>query len=178
VLGLAEAAVRDLQLKVLVQRLKCPTVEDDILMPQPLYHVRHKGSLLLIRGQTHTLLDDGLAGVVLQVEQVPRILGLHCPSGTEVWALEVGHGLEVLLPHRVLLIVNQEESDHHVGGGGEAALTQRSESHVRHLLDDGVKLVADNGSRPRHRGVKGYLHPDIAHVQAMGLRGTTEVEGD
>jgi hypothetical protein len=37
VLNLAEAAICDLELKVLVRKLKCPTVEDGILMPQPLH---------------------------------------------------------------------------------------------------------------------------------------------
>jgi hypothetical protein len=36
-LRLAEVAVCDLQLMVLVQRLKCPTMEDGIPMPQPLH---------------------------------------------------------------------------------------------------------------------------------------------
>jgi hypothetical protein len=38
-LGLAQTAVRDLQLKILVRRLKCPTPEDVILMPQPLHRM-------------------------------------------------------------------------------------------------------------------------------------------
>jgi hypothetical protein len=50
--------------------------------------------MLLICGQTHMLLDDSLVGVVLQVEQVPCVLGHHYPSDTDVWAPNVGHGLE------------------------------------------------------------------------------------
>jgi hypothetical protein len=61
---------------------------------------------------------------MLQDEQVPRVLGHHCPTGVKVWALEVGHGLEALLPHMVLLIMDREERERHVGGGGEAVLTQ------------------------------------------------------
>jgi hypothetical protein len=44
------------------------------------------------------LLDDGPAGVVLQVEQVPHVLGHLCPINAETWALKVTHGLEVQLP--------------------------------------------------------------------------------
>jgi hypothetical protein len=76
----------------------------------------------------HTLLDDYHVSVVLQVEQVPHVLS-HCsPTGAEVWALEVGHGREALLPLRILLIVDREERDRHDGGGSEAALTQGAES--------------------------------------------------
>jgi hypothetical protein len=92
---------------------------------------------------------------VLQVEQVTHVLGHHCPSGAEVWALEVGHSLEVLLPHGVLLILDWEECDRHLGGGGEAALTQIRESHVCHLLDGVVNLIADDGSYPWCHGSKG-----------------------
>jgi hypothetical protein len=80
--------------------------------------------MLLIHGQMHTLLDDGPAGVVLQVEQVPHVLGHHSHTGVDVRALEVGHGLRVLLPHGVLLILDLEEQNWHVDSGGEAALTQ------------------------------------------------------
>jgi hypothetical protein len=41
----------------------------------------------------HTLVDDGHSGVVLQVEQVPLVLG-HCShTSTEVCSLEVRHDL-------------------------------------------------------------------------------------
>jgi hypothetical protein len=69
------------------------------------------------------LLDDGPTDVVLQVEQLTHVLGHLCPTGTEVQAHNVAHGLEVLLPLELLLIVDREESDRHVGGGNEAALT-------------------------------------------------------
>jgi hypothetical protein len=49
---------------------------------------------------------------------------------------------------------------------------------VRHLLNSGIDLAADDGSLPWHRGVKGYLHPCLIDVQAMGLKGTTTVEGN
>jgi hypothetical protein len=77
-----------------------------------------------------TLLDDGPANVVLQVEQVPRVLVHLCRTGAEVWAGEVTHGLMALLPLRLILIPNREERDRRVSGGGEAALTQGSESHA------------------------------------------------
>jgi hypothetical protein len=86
-----------------------------------------------------------------------------------VWALEVGQSLEALHPHGVLLIVDREERNRHVCDHGEAALTQRRENYVRHLLDGVVKLTSDDDSCPWHRGVKGYLHPDLAHVQAMDI---------
>jgi hypothetical protein len=94
-----------------------------------------------------------------------------------VWALKVRHGLEVLLPLRVLLIVDQEERDQHRGGGGKIALTQGGVSYVCHLVDGIIKLTVDNKSHPQHHGVKGYLHPDLIDVQAMGLKQTAMVQG-
>jgi hypothetical protein len=58
VLNLSKEVVCNLQLAVPVQRQKCTTVENGILMPQPL-------GMLPIRGQLQTLLDDGLDGVVV-----------------------------------------------------------------------------------------------------------------
>jgi hypothetical protein len=67
--------------------------------------------VLLICGQMHMLLHVDPGGVVLQVEQVLCILG-HCNHpGAEVGALEVRHGLKMLLSYRVLLILNQEKRD-------------------------------------------------------------------
>jgi hypothetical protein len=71
-----------------------------------------------------TLLGDNPASVVLQVEQVPRVLTHLSGTGTEVWAGEVTHGLEVLLPLGLILIQNWEERIRCVGDGGEATLTQ------------------------------------------------------
>jgi hypothetical protein len=78
---------------------------------------------------------------------------------------------------RALLITGRKEPDRHVGGGSEAMLTQRSESHVHHFHDGVINLLADDGSCPQCRGVEGYLHPDLAHVQAMRLKVTTVVVG-
>jgi uncharacterized protein YjlB len=41
----------------------------------------------------------------------------------EVRALEVGHGLKVLLPYGIPLMMNQEEHDWHLRGSGKAGLT-------------------------------------------------------
>jgi hypothetical protein len=76
-LDLTKAVVCDLQLVVLVRRQKCTSVEDDILMPQPL-------DVLLVCSQPQTLLDDGHGGGVLQVEQVLRVLGHFSHTGVEV----------------------------------------------------------------------------------------------
>jgi hypothetical protein len=96
----------------------------------------------------HTLLDDGPTGVVLQVEQVTHVLAHRSPTGAKVRALEVGQGFKALLPHKVLPITDREKHNRHLGGGGEVALTQEGETDLCHLLDDIVKLAADDGSRP------------------------------
>jgi hypothetical protein len=85
----------------------------------------------------HTLLNDSPTSVVVQIEieQVFHVLGHRCPSGVKAWALEVRHGLEELLPHGVLQIVDHKEQNQHLGGGGEVAFAQQRESCMRHLLD-------------------------------------------
>jgi hypothetical protein len=70
------------------------------------------------------LLGNDPTGVVLQVEQVPHVLGHLSRTGAVVWASEVTHDLKVLLPLALILIMDLEERDWCVGGGGEAALTQ------------------------------------------------------
>jgi hypothetical protein len=70
------------------------------------------------------LLDDGLDGVLLQVEHVLRVLD-HCShAGVEVMTLWVRHGLKTPLPHGILLLTNRKECDRHHGFVVEAALTQ------------------------------------------------------
>jgi hypothetical protein len=86
----------------------------------------------------------------------------------EVRALEVGHNLKTLLPYEVLLIPNREKRDRQCCSSGEAVLAQGGESHLRHQLNAGVGLTADDGPRPWLRGVKGYRYADIALVHAMG----------
>jgi hypothetical protein len=132
-------------------------------MPQSL-------DVLPICGQPQTLLDDGTGGVVLHVEQVLHVPGHLIHTGAQVGALKVRHGLMVLLPHGVLLIVDLEEHDRHLDGGGEAALTQGSEGDECHLLDGAVELTADDGPHPRLCGVQWYHQADLTHVQAMVLR--------
>jgi hypothetical protein len=53
------------------------------------------------------MLYAGSGGVVLQVEQVLHVLGHHSHHDAEAGALEVRHGLKMLLPYVVLLIPNQ-----------------------------------------------------------------------
>jgi hypothetical protein len=62
-----------------------------------------------------------------------------------VKALEVGHGLKALLPSGVLLILKQEKRDRQCCYSGEAILTPGGEGNVRHHLNAGVGLVADDG---------------------------------
>jgi hypothetical protein len=50
-------------------------VEDGILMPQPLNLSCSGGGTLPVRRQTRTLLPGCPRGVVLEVEQVLRVLG-------------------------------------------------------------------------------------------------------
>jgi hypothetical protein len=87
----------------------------------------------------------------------------------EVRALEVGHGLKALLPYGILLILNREKRDRQCCCSGEAVLTQGVECVVRHHLDAGVWLAADDGPQARLRGVEGYHHANLATVQVMGF---------
>jgi hypothetical protein len=152
-------------------------MEDGILMLKPLHRVRHEGSLLKVRVQTCTLLGDDYGGVVLQVEQVSHVLGQVQALEAELRAGNITHGLVVLLWQGLLLIMNREECKWFVGSDSEAVLTQRGESHMRHLLDGVVYLVADDGSPPRCCRVEGYLHPDLTSAQAAGLIQTAAVGG-
>jgi hypothetical protein len=86
----------------------------------------------------------------------------------EVRALEVGHGLKTLLPYGVLLILNRKKRDRQCCSSGEVVLAQGGESDVRHQLNAGVRLAADDGPRPRLRGVEGYRHTDLALVHVVG----------
>jgi hypothetical protein len=85
----------------------------------------------------------------------------------EVRALEVRHNLKALLPYVVLLILNQEKHDRQCCYSGEAVLTQGGKSDVRHHLDGGVGLAANDGPQPRLHGVEGYCHTNLALVQDM-----------
>jgi hypothetical protein len=60
--------------------------------------------MLLKRAQVQMLLGDIPGGVGLHVEHVLRVLDQCSHDGVEVRALGVGHGLNTLLPHRILLV--------------------------------------------------------------------------
>jgi hypothetical protein len=114
-------------------------------MPQSLNHAGGGSGTLLVRRQTHTLLHACPGGVVLKVEQVLCVPGQQSHPGVEVRALEVGHGLKMLLPHGVLLILNQKKRDRQCCSSGEVVLAQGGESDVRHQLNANVELAADDG---------------------------------
>jgi hypothetical protein len=105
---------------------------------------------------------------MLKVEQLLCVPGQRCHPSVEVRALDVGHSLKMLLPYEVLMILNQEKRDRQCCSSGEVVHAQGGESHVRHQLNAGVKLAADDGPRPRLCGVEGYHHIDLALVLAMG----------
>jgi hypothetical protein len=131
--------------------------------------------LLGVRPQTHTLLGDNSVSVVLQVEQVPHVLGQVGEVEAELQASDVAHGLVALLPLGLLLITNREECKRCVSGDGKAALTECRASHVRHLLNRIVNVVADDGSPKWCCRVEGYHHPDLTCTQVVGLKGTAKV---
>jgi hypothetical protein len=169
VLGLAEAAVCDLQLAVLVRRWKCTTAKDVVHMP-------HLLIVLLKRAQVQTMLGDGPCGVGLQVEHVLYLLGQRGHVDVEVRALRVGHGLKTLLPRGILLVRNREERDWHHGGVGEAALTHEGECDLCCLLDDLIQLDADDVCHPQLRRVEGYHHGDLKPILTVDYRHATTVD--
>jgi hypothetical protein len=174
-LSLTEAAVCDLQLVVLIRRRKCTTVEKSILL---LELVRDGDVVLIVCGQTHTLLHDSPSGVILQVEQVLCILGHHSHASTTVRALKARYGLKVLLPHCIFLIPNREMSDRHHGDSGEVTLSRWGECDVGRLLNGGGRLTADDGPCPRILLVEGYRHTGLTYVPAIGHRKAAVVDRD
>jgi hypothetical protein len=58
--------------------------------------------VLLVCYQTHTLLHASPGSVVLEVVQVLHVPSQRSHPSIELRALEVGHGLNVLLPYGVL----------------------------------------------------------------------------
>jgi hypothetical protein len=82
--------------------------------------------------------------LLLEVEQVLRVLGQRRHPGVEVRTLEVGHGLKTLLPYEVLLILNWEKRDRQCCSSGEAVLAQGGDCHVRHKLNASVGLTGDD----------------------------------
>jgi hypothetical protein len=85
----------------------------------------------------------------------------------EVRALKVTHGLKALLPYRVLLIPNREKHDRQCCCSYEVVLAQRGEGDVLHHLNAGVRLAADDRPRSWLRGVEGYRHANLTHVQVI-----------
>jgi hypothetical protein len=80
-------------------------------MPRPLNLMGSGSGTLLVRHQTRMLLHACPGSAVVEVEQVLRVPSQRSHLGVEVRALEVRHGLKALLPHEVLLILNQEKRD-------------------------------------------------------------------
>jgi hypothetical protein len=140
--------------------------------------VRNGGVVFIVCSQTHTLLHDSPGGVMLQVEQVLRILGHHSHANIEVRTLKVRHGVKVLLPHGVFLILNRGKRYWHHGGSGKATLVQRGECNMGRLLDGSVGLTADDGPCPRILLVKGYRHAGLAYDQVTGHRQAAAVVRD
>jgi hypothetical protein len=154
----------------------CTSAEDGILMPQPLNLTGGGSGTLLIRRQMHTLLYACPGGVVLKVEQVLHVPSQRSHPGMEVRALEVRHGLKMLLPSGVLLILNRKKRDRQCCGSGEVVLAQGGESDVCHQLNTGVGLAADERPRPQLCGVEGYHHADLTLVHAVGRRQSATVD--
>jgi hypothetical protein len=122
------------------------------------------------------LSHDGPASVGLQVKHVLRVPSQHSRAGVEVGPLRVGHGLNALLPHRILLVTDWKERYWHRGGVGEAGLTQGGECDLCRLLNGLIQLDPDDSCHPRLRWVEGYCHVDLALVLAMGHRHAAAVE--
>jgi hypothetical protein len=119
-------------------RWMCTTAEDGVLVPRVLNLAGGGGGTLVCR-QTGMLLYCCPGGVVLEVEQVlPKFAGI------EVRALEVRPDLKVLLPYRVLLVLNREKRDRQCCYCGEVVLAQRGEGNVCHHLNAGVELTTDD----------------------------------
>jgi hypothetical protein len=59
------------------------------------------------------------------------------------------------------------ERDRQCDGSGEAVLAQGGESNVRHHLNIGVGLAANDGPRSWLCRVEGYRHANLAHVQVV-----------
>jgi hypothetical protein len=97
------------------------------------------------QARVQTLLDDGPDSASLQVKHVLHVPSQRSHTSMEVRALGVGHGLKMLLPHRILLFTKWKERDWHRGGVGEVALTQGGECDLCRLLDRLIQLDPDDG---------------------------------
>jgi hypothetical protein len=168
-LSLAEAAVHDLKLTVLVRRWRHTTVEGGVCTPQLL-------DVLLKRARVQMLPHDGPASARLQVKHVLRVPGQCSHASMEVGPLGVGHDLKALLPHRILLVMDRKEHDWHHDGVGEAGVTQGGECDLCRLLDGLIQLDPIDSCHPRLHRVEGYHHVNLALVLAMGHRHAAAVD--
>jgi hypothetical protein len=125
-------------------------------MPQPLNHLYGGGGTLLVCRQMGTLLPGCPGGVVLEVEQVLRVLGQRSHPGVEVRTLEVGHSLKMLLPYRVLLIPNRGSAI------GSAAVAVRRSSHKE------VRAMCAISSTPVS-GSLSMMDPNQGSVGSKGI---------
>jgi hypothetical protein len=144
-------------------------MEDGVCTPQLL-------NVLLKRARVQMLSHDGPVGAGLQVKQVLRVPSQCSHASVEVGALEVGHSLKALLPHRILLVADQKEHNWHHGGVDEAGLTQGGECDLCRLLDGLIQLDPNDSCHPRLHQVEGYHHVDLALVLAMGHRHAVVVD--
>jgi hypothetical protein len=122
------------------------------------------------------LSHDGPIGAGLQVKHVMHVPCQCSHASVEVGPLGVGHGLKVLLSHRILLVADRKERDWHRGGVGEAGLTQGGECDLCRLLYGLIQLNPDDSCHPRLHWVEGYHHVDLALVLAMGHRHAATVD--
>jgi hypothetical protein len=99
-----------MQLEVLLRGRRRPLAQDAVLATHPFQRVRREGGLLCIRVQVHTLLDDDAVNVVLQVEQVLRILGYLRPFGAELQTHKVASDIKTLVPLGLLLIADRKSA--------------------------------------------------------------------
>jgi hypothetical protein len=90
----------------------------------------------------------------------------------EVRTLEVGHGIKVLLPYGVLLILSWKKRNKQCCCIGEVVLTQGGEGDMRHHLNVSVGLVANDGPDHGSVGSKGIdtLTSHLSKPWAMDSR--------
>jgi hypothetical protein len=96
----------------------------------------------------------------------------------EPYTGEVRSCLQALASLGLFLVPDREQRDRHVGRVSEVSLTHGSECHVHHLLDDIIQGTSNYGSGPRCREVNGYLHLNLAIVQAMSQKWVARVDED
>jgi hypothetical protein len=113
-----------------------------------------------------------LAGVVLQIEQVPHVLGSVQALEAEMWVGDVTHGLVAPANYKL---------------GRVQVACQQCQRGCAHTMK--WELCAPSSRRhhpPRCRWWipstvpwgRGYLHQDLTCIQVVGLKGTAVVAGD